>query len=209
MTPPTSEAIAQQAKIEIKPETAAKIVPPPPPLATQLPKETPAAISDGAKPAPYVTPPPVTEAPKKPAAAAAPPEASGGDKSAGLVAHRDSDGLRVTFSFAASTPAALFRRADAVWLVFDSTKPFDVEPIRVKGGALIGDVSRLALEQGQAIRIRLNRPQMPSLTGGDAGNEWTLTFADTMQAPPQPLMAIRNITDPELANVTVPLANPA
>ena len=27
-----------------------------------------------------------------------------------------------------------------------------------------------------------------------------------MQAPPQPLMAIRNITDPALANVTVPLA---
>ena len=29
-----------------------------------------------------------------------------------------------------------------------------------------------------------------------------------MQAPPQPLMAIRNITDPALANVTVPLAKP-
>jgi len=49
---------------------------------------------------------------------------------------------------------------------------------------------------------------MPSLIGGDAGNEWTVTFADTMQAPPQPLMAIRNITDPALANVTVPLAKP-
>jgi tetratricopeptide (TPR) repeat protein len=102
----------------------------------------------------------------------------------------------------------LFRRADAVWLVFDSTKPLDVEPIRGKGGALIDDVSRLPLEQGQAIRIRLNRPQMPTLAGSDAGNEWTLTFADTMQAPPQPLMAIRNITDPALANVTVPLAKP-
>ena len=35
-----------------------------------------------------------------------------------------------------------------------------------------------------------------------------LTFADKMQAPPQPLTVIRNITDPALANVTVPLANP-
>ena len=47
VTPPTSETIAQQAKIEIKPEikpeTAARIVPPPPPLATQLPKEAPVA----------------------------------------------------------------------------------------------------------------------------------------------------------------------
>ena len=55
---------------------------------------------------------------------------------------RDSDGLRVTFSFAAPTPAALFRRADTVWLVFDHTKPIDIEPIRAKGGAIIGDVSR-------------------------------------------------------------------
>ena len=29
-----------------------------------------------------------------------------------------------------------------------------------------------------------------------------------MQTPPQPLMAIRNITDPAHANVTVPLARP-
>ena len=211
VTPPTSETIAQQAKIEIKPEikpeTAARIVPPPPPLATQLPKEAPVAIAEGSKPAPSVTPAPVTDAPKL-AAGENSAEAASGDKSAKLVARRDSDGLRLTISFAQATPAALFRRADAVWLVFDSTKPLDVEPIRAKGGALIGDVNRLDLPQGQAIRLRLNRPQIPSLTGSDAGNEWTVTFADTMQAPPQPLMAIRNITDPALANVTVPLAKP-
>jgi len=43
---------------------------------------------------------------------------------------RTSEGLSLTFSFAAPTPAALFRRADAVWLVFDSARPIDVEPIR-------------------------------------------------------------------------------
>ena len=32
---------------------------------------------------------------------------------------------------------------------------------------MIADVSRLPLDKGQAIRIRLNRPQMPSLTGDD------------------------------------------
>ncbi len=207
VTPPTSEMIAQQAKIEIGPEMADKVVPPPPPLAEQLPKQAPADVAEGSKPPPQAAP--LAEAPRmEPASPAASREAESGDKSAGLSAKRDSDGLRVTFSFATATPAALFRRADAVWLVFDSTKPFDVEPIRTSGGALIGDVSRLPLERGQAIRIRLNRPQLPTLTGGDAGNDWTLTFADTMQASPQPLIAIRNITDPALANVTVPLARP-
>jgi tetratricopeptide (TPR) repeat protein len=114
------------------------------------------------------------------------------------------------FSFAAATPAALFRRADTVWLVFDSPKPLDIEPIRSQGGSIISEVSQLPLEKGQAIRIRLSRPQMPSLTGEDhaAGTSWTVTFSDTMLTPTQPLAAIRNITDPALANVTVPLSRP-
>ncbi|HVI64833.1 MAG TPA: tetratricopeptide repeat protein, partial [Bradyrhizobium sp.] len=35
-----------------------------------------------------------------------------------------------------------------------------------------------------------------------------LIFADKVEAPPQPLPVMRNITDPALANVVVPLANP-
>ena len=156
--------------------------------------------------------PPATEPPKKaaPASSSPPPDSGAGDKAASVEARRDSDGLRVTFSFAAPTPAALFRRADTVWLVFDQTAPIDVEPIRAKGGAIIGDVSRLPMEKGQAIRIRLNRPQIPSLEseGRANGAEWTLTFADRGQASPLPLTVMRNIADPALANVTVPLANP-
>ena len=161
--------------------------------------------------APKQAPPPAEPAKQPaPAASAPPPESAAKDKAATVEARRDSDGLRVTFSFAAPTPAALFRRADTVWLVFDHAKPIDIEPIRAKGGAIIGDVSLLPLEKGQAIRIRLNRPQIPSLEseGRANGAEWTLTFADRGQATPLPLMVLRNITDPALANVTVPLANP-
>ncbi len=68
----------------------------------------------------------------------------------------------------------------------------------------------MPLDNGQAIRIRLNRPQMPSLVGEDirGGAKWTVTFADAMRTPIQPLAAIRNITDPALANVAVPLSKP-
>jgi tetratricopeptide (TPR) repeat protein len=94
--------------------------------------------------------------------------------------------------------------------VFDATKPLDIEPIRSNGGSIISDVSQWTLEKGQAVRIRLNRPQMPSFAADNlgGGTNWTLTFADTMQTPTQPLVAIRNITDPALANVTVPIAKP-
>ena len=55
------------------------------------------------------------------------------DKSA-VVAKRDSDALRVTFTFDGPTPAALFRRADTVWLVFDATKPLDSSRSAARAG---------------------------------------------------------------------------
>jgi tetratricopeptide (TPR) repeat protein len=132
------------------------------------------------------------------------------DNPASVSAIRDSEGLHVTFSFATVTPAALFRRADTVWLIFDTTRPIDLAPFKSNGGAIIAEVKLLPLQNGQAIRIRLNRPQMPSLVGESRGGNanWTLTFSDTMQTPTQPLAATRNITDPTLANVTVVLAKP-
>jgi tetratricopeptide (TPR) repeat protein len=234
--PLTSETFAKEANIEIKSEPGPKTSPaaeaPKPVRPLQEPPaasaETPAAAkprsshaAEAPKPMRPAQETPVAPAeasvaaassPQKmtPAASEAVPEASADGSGARVEARRDSDGLRLMFSFATTTPAALFRRADTVWLVFDSTKPMDVEPIRTKGGALIAEVSRLALDKGQAIRIRLNRPQIPSLVGDGqkGGVNWTVTFADTMQTAPQPLMALRNIADPALANVTVPLSQP-
>jgi hypothetical protein len=200
MAPVTSEKFAKEAHIEIKPDAPP---PPPAPAAAEAPKDAPAAGETPVAPAP--PPPKISVAAPEP-----PAEIKAGDSAASISARRDSDGLRLMFSFAAATPAALFRRADTVWLVFDSTKPLDIEPIRTKGGSIIADVSLLPLDKGQAIRIRLNRPQMPSLIGDDqqGASNWTLTFADTMQTPTQPLNAIRNITDPALANITVAMAKP-
>jgi hypothetical protein len=231
IVPPTSEAIARQANIEINPDQAPKTSPatetqmpvqPSKETSKETPKETP-------KEAPKETPAPVAEAqmpehpakempapavmvpPKmSPAASEASPAAKTGGNAASVSARRDSDGLRLTFAFTTVTPAALFRRADTVWLVFDTTKPIDVEPIRSKGGSVLAEVSSMPLDKGQAVRIRLNRPQMPSLIGDDqpGGSTWTVTFADTMQTPTQPLVATRNITDPALANVTIPISRP-
>jgi hypothetical protein len=118
---------------------------------------------------------------------------------------RDSDGLHLTFAMPAGTPAALFRRADTLWLLFDSKKPIEVEAIRGQGGAAVADISIVPQENGQAVRFRLNRPQLPSLSGEDlaTGTNWTVTFADTVTTPSQALSAIRNIAEPTLANVTV------
>ncbi|WP_375789028.1 tetratricopeptide repeat protein [Bradyrhizobium sp. Pha-3] len=179
--------------------------------APAAPREGSAAIeqSDAPKPAPAAAAAPSMEAPK-PATAPSPRAEARASAPSAVEAQRDSDGLRVTFSFPGATPAALFRRADTVWMVFDTPEAIDVDPIRAKAGSLISDVSRIALEKGQAVRFRLNRPQMPSLESDERsrGVRWTLTFADRVQKPPLPLSVVRNISEPSLANVSVPLANP-
>jgi tetratricopeptide (TPR) repeat protein len=239
ITPPTSEAIAREAKIEIKPEQASPLPvaevpkPAPAPAAPEAAAVETPPVAEAPKPAPSTaeapapvvaqpapTAPAVAEAPKEmvkpatPAAALATAETQAQppapDTAPAVDARRDSDGLRVTFPLQVTTPAAAFRRGDTVWLVFDTPKPVNVEPIRAKGGAMIGDVSRMPLEKGQAVRIRLNRPLVYSLTSEENGKEtnWLLTLADKIQASPLPLMMMRNITDPALANIAIPFANP-
>jgi outer membrane biosynthesis protein TonB len=211
IVPPTSEMIAEQANIEINPDQAAKLPPvPEAPKSEPAPKEMPAAAAEAPSNKNLAASEPPPQASQPPQAAKPPQATEPAEAAASVIARRDSDGLRLMFSFAAATPAALFRRADTVWLVFDSKSPIDIEPIRSKGGSIIADVSQLPLENGQAIRIRLNRPQMPSLIAEDqpSSPNWTLTFADTMQTPTQPLSAFRNIADATHANVTVGLSKP-
>lgn len=243
ITPPTSEAIGREARIEAKPEVKSEAKPEAPaatPLA-EAPKPTPATasteaphVTEAPKPAPLAmetapaapAKPAVTETSKEVVKEAAkepvkeelkeapkptPAEAQATPPPVASVdARRDSDGLRVTFPLPVTTAAAAFRRGDTVWLVFDSQKPIDVEPIRTRGGAMVGEVSRMPLEKGQAVRIRLTRPLVYSLTSEEVGKEtnWLLTLADKIQAPPLPLMMSRNITDPALANIAIPFANP-
>ncbi|WP_441237193.1 tetratricopeptide repeat protein [Bradyrhizobium sp. 930_D9_N1_4] len=248
IAPPTSETIAREARIEVKPEVkteapaamppveASKPAPVPvveaPKPAAEAPKDVqkPAApAAEAAAPVAPVKPltPAIVEAPKdvvkeaaqepvkvapKEVVKAAPAEAPAAPQPAiaSVDARRDSDGLRVLFPLQVSTPAAAFRRGDTVWLVFDTPKPIDVEAIRTRGGAMIGEVGRMPLDKGQAVRIRLTRPLVYSLTSEEVGKEtnWLLTLADKIQATPLPLMMSRNITDPALANIAIPFANP-
>ncbi|MEY9590093.1 putative negative regulator of RcsB-dependent stress response [Bradyrhizobium yuanmingense] len=227
--PPTSETIAREARIEIKPEVKVEAPAALPPAEAPKPAASPAAEAaqppkEVAKPAPApaaaaaaapveapreVAKEPVKDAGKD-AAKAVPAELPVAPAIASVDARRDSDGLRVTFPFQVATPAAAFRRGDTVWLVFDTPKPVDIEAIRTRGGAMIGEVGRVPLDKAQAVRIRLTRPLVYSLTSEEVGKEtnWMLTLADKIQATPLPLMMSRNITDPALANIAIPFANP-
>ena len=97
-----------------------------------------------------------------------------------------------------------------VWLVFDSREPIDLEPIRNKGGSIISRCRAVAAGEraGDPAPAQPAANALAGRRGSGGRRKWTLTFADTMRTPIQPLAAIRNITDPALANVTVPMSKP-
>jgi hypothetical protein len=185
LTPAAPVAAPQAAQVEAAPQPAA-----PPAIARAEPKPEAA----GQK---------MTLAGAEPRAASAPQIT--GDSTA-ITARRNSEGLRLTIPFASPTPAAVFMRADALWMIFDSETPLDISQIARDSGAIVRDALHLPLPRGQAIRVRLNRPQLVGVYGD--GLAWIIHAADVSQSPPQPLTALRNIADPARASVTVPFAEP-
>lgn len=199
VSPPPVSAKPQAASRA--PVVSAQHAKPPPATAetNRVPRAQTRQIAQAAKPsAPPAALPPV----KPPDNAAA---------AAKVNAMRDGEGLHLTFTFPKATAAASFQRGDTVWLVFDSRAPLDVASIRANGGDIIGGVSRMPLPDGQAIRIRLNRPQMHSLSTDEfaTGAKWTLSFADKVLNPPRPLTVLRNIADRARADIVVPFVSPS
>lgn len=217
---PTSETIAKEARIAIKPQgeaarpqaakpevhaDAAPVAPPAPvkheePAAPAAPAAMPPAAAPAAHAsAPAVMPPAAAHA----VHASAPKPAS---DAVVVEAKRSSEEFRLTFPFGSATPLAAFRRADAIWVVFATGKPLDISAVRNEGGSLLADATLADVPNGRALRIRLNRPQLVSLTG-DAATP-VLTLSDKAEAPTAPLVASRNISDPGKENVTIALDKP-
>ncbi|MDR3467763.1 MAG: tetratricopeptide repeat protein [Xanthobacteraceae bacterium] len=182
--------------------------PPPAPAAAPAPAPSAAVSPQVQAAAPAHAGPPASAPAPATAASPAPPVAAGPARTGTVTvsAKRSSDGLRLIFPFLQAQSVAMFRRGEAVWLVFDDDDPINVDAIRREGGSIVADVSLMAIDGGQALRIRLNRPQLASLFGD--GSDLTVTFADTIEAPSQALSAVRNITDPTRAHVAIALPNP-
>src|SRR5436305_4778573 len=102
---------------------------------------------------------------------------------------RQGEALRLTFPFAAPTPAAVFRRADTISLVFDSQVPIDINKIAAQSGQTIRSATVTRSRQGQVIQLKLARPRLASV--GAEGMAWTVVVGDVMLEPTQPLSVIR------------------
>jgi len=119
---------------------------------------------------------------------------------------RQGNNLRLGFPFAVPTPSAVFRRADTLWLMFDSSAPIDIASLNMDKSQTIKTATVTPSNNGQAIRIKLDRPHLVSLIA--EGPTWTVIVGDTAPEPSQPLSIARNVSTPRPTAI-IPINDPS
>jgi hypothetical protein len=114
--------------------------------------------------------------------------------------------LRLTFPFAAPTPAAVFRRADAVWLVFDAAAPIDVSTLVTQSIGSVRSATVTRTRGGQVVRIKVDRPKLTSLEAD--GATWTVSIGDLVLEPTRPLAIERMAAAPRRTSAVIPFDAP-
>jgi tetratricopeptide (TPR) repeat protein len=151
-------------------------------------------------------PPPV--AVKEPEPAAAPARVAQRDPNRPVNAElrRQGDNLRLYFPFAAPTPAAVFQRADTLWLVFDTKAVLDVGVLSNDQSKTIRSAAVAREDDAQVVRLKLERPRLVSVEPQDSG--WLVTVGEAMAGAAKPLMVARNIVSPGRTSITIPFDEP-
>ncbi|MFN3658952.1 MAG: tetratricopeptide repeat protein, partial [Pseudolabrys sp.] len=187
-------------------------------LAPAAPAPAPAAKLVSAEPAPKAsaapTAPPAPQAaapapvaPEK-AAAAAPKPLVDPNAPVPLAVSQSGDDVRLEFPFAEPVAAAMFRRADVLWLVFDSPAEIDLKALTREPVPGIRSASfERAADGAGIVRIKLNRPR---LTGVNAdGPSWVVNIADSVTEPTRPLMIVRSVFGKNQAGIAIPFDDAA
>jgi tetratricopeptide (TPR) repeat protein len=127
------------------------------------------------------------------------------DKPAGLIAvdiARQGANLKLSFPFPALTAAAVFQRADTLWIVFDSKLPIDLTALAGEASRTIRNAEFSREGDAAIVRLRLDHPHLSSVTAAGAG--WTLTIGDTIPDPTRALDISRNMVGASRASVSIP-----
>jgi tetratricopeptide (TPR) repeat protein len=154
------------------------------------PESQPARVAPESQPRPAVAP-----------ALGVPPAEDGSAVTAGI--GRDGDSVRLTFPFPTPTPAAIFRRAGTLWMVFDTRGPITLPDFGTSSGGMIRHALGTALPDGYVIRLMLDRPRLVGATA-EAGT-WTITLGDTVSSPSAPLSVDRSKANAARPSIAIPL----
>jgi tetratricopeptide (TPR) repeat protein len=219
--------VAPPATIAAPEQPAAQPAPPPPSPADEpaaAPKaeaqtvapETPpqpAPSADTAKAAPPASPP----APQRDAVAvpdkaavndAAPPRPRAANTNGKVAVEltRQGANLKLSFPFAASTAAAVFNRADTLWIVFDSNADIDLSALDGEASRTIRGAEFTHTPDADIVRIKLDHPHLASVDID--GPIWTVQIGDSAIDSTRALTVSRNLIGPNRSSVTIPFDSP-
>jgi hypothetical protein len=174
------------------------------PLAASRPAAAENRAATKPTPAPVTSAPPSGDAQKiaAPSAAIAQPEPkpvgekvsvppAPGDLKAPIVPVLKKQGeiVRLIFPFRQPTSAAIFRRLDTLWLVFDSGVPIDAARFKDDPSRTVRDVDIKPSGEGQVLRLKLGRPRQSTFAAD--GDAWVVTLGDVVLEPTAPLSVTR------------------
>src|SRR5579885_1143517 len=121
--------------------------------------------------------------------------------------HKSGESIRIEFPFAVPTPAAVFRRANILWLVFDSKAAIDLAAIRREAAETIREAHFSRSNDGaDIVRLKLARPRLTgALTDGPA---WIVDIGESVVAPTKQLSIARSLMAQNRASIAIPFDHP-
>ncbi len=115
--------------------------------------------------------------------------------------------VRVNFPFEVETPAAVFRRGDVVWMVFDSTANINAPNGADVLAEVSDDFSVVSTGDTQIVRMQLDPQRLASL--GSQGLGWVVSIGDVVLAPTEPIKLNRRQTPDGIFEIAADLDRPA
>jgi len=100
----------------------------------------------------------------------------------------------------------VFRRADTVWMVFDTEATVAITSLNAELGKTLRGASTTRVDAVALVRVKLERPQLISVVAD--GNAWVVTFANEVVEPTRPLQITRNVAASARSSVSIGIDSP-
>lgn len=97
--------------------------------------------------------------------------------------------VRIAFPFDADTPAAVFRRGDTVWMVFDTPQALAAPPSSETLSSVASNFEIVAAGQTKVVRMDLAVERLATM--GSEGRAWVLSLGDAVLNATEPMTLTR------------------
>jgi len=114
--------------------------------------------------------------------------------------------LSLEFNWAGPVGAAVFRRGEAIWIVFDAAADLNMAELAHRERRHVG---RHRIYRGEDyVAARLDVPATTQAEARLDGNQWTLVLSERIDSPPRPVTVRRDARRGRMGRIIVGLTSP-